>query len=136
MKKRPTVFAFSSDSKDMEDAFRGYFGNRVITTSTIKKPDFDHASALVDILFLMGANKCLLTYRSTFSFLIMSSTAKRGYFLEKESGAIFKVSNSQVGAISMLFHYYDNHDWQTSRRFVLLDKNEESLRYFFNYFMI
>ncbi|KAH0788902.1 hypothetical protein GPJ56_007197 [Histomonas meleagridis] len=136
LNKRPTIFAFTSDSKEMETEFLKVYGNNTILTNTIKKPDFDHDSPQVDVLFLMYADQCLLTFRSSFSFLVMASTCKRGYFIEKESPGIFRMANSQAGAISALYHRRDYNDWQTTRRLVLNDMNENCYRYYFNYFLI
>ncbi|KAH0793384.1 hypothetical protein GPJ56_002686 [Histomonas meleagridis] len=136
MNNKPTMFAFTSDSKDMEKEFLKVFGNYTILTDSVKRPDFDHASALVDILFMTATNECLGTFRSSFSFNAISKMCKRGYYIEKYSAQIFQMSNSQVGAISMQYHAWDRHDWQTSRRFVLAVQSEKCLRLFFNYFIL
>lgn len=135
-RKTPTIFAFCSDSKDMEREFLRIFNRRnVLMTNAIRIPDFDHDSALLDMALLMACDQCLLSYRSTFSYAVASRTGKRCWFVEKEAPSVFQASNSQAGAISMLMHYYDVNDWQTSRRFCLESENELSFRYYFRYFM-
>ncbi|KAK8881499.1 hypothetical protein M9Y10_004235 [Tritrichomonas musculus] len=135
-KEMPTIFAFSSDSKEMERDFLKIFDrSKILMTNAVRLPDFDHDSALLDLILLMACDECLLSYRSTFSFAVASRTGKRCWFVEKEAPSVFQATNSQAGAISMLMHYYDYNDWQTSRRFVLESLNENSFRYYFRYFM-
>lgn len=132
-KKKPTVFALASDSEELVRSLRSVFPNNTITTDSIKKSDYDHVTALTDVAFIMMANQCLLTYRSTFSFTIASRMGKRAFFYEKESPGIFRAGNSQATAVSMIYHQWDFNDWQTSRRFRLKPQHEEAIRYFFRY---
>jgi len=132
----PTVFAFASDSGEMEKAFRTHFGDRMITTNTYRAADADHDSALYDIAMLEMCDECLLTYRSTFSFVVAMRMGKRAWFVERESPDVFHSSNSQSTAVSALFHNWDVNDWQLNRRVHVLSKNEEALRYYFRYFLL
>ena len=136
LKEKKTIFAFASDNKDMEIAFKKEFSEHMLQSDAIRRADFDHVSALTDISLLMMCDECLLSYRSTFSFAIASRMGKRCWFVEKESLGVFQGSNSQATAISLLFHNWDVNDWQTNRRFHHLSQNEEYMRYFFKYFMI
>jgi hypothetical protein len=58
---------------------------------------------------------------------------KRCYWIEKECPEVFQLSNSQAGAISMVFHYWDPVFWQTSRAMPINAKSEEFFRFFFKY---
>jgi hypothetical protein len=136
MNKKPTVFGFASDSKAMETEFVKRFGNITIKTNAIRKPDFDHVSAMVDMVFLEMCDECLLTFRSTFSFCVVSRMGKRCYYMEKEAPYVFQLGNSQSGSVSMLMHYWDVNDWQTSRRFHVIDKVERWQRFYFKYLML
>ena len=135
LKEKPTIFAFASDSKEMELCFNQRFYPNTIMTTAIRIPDFDHISALLDLSFLMACNECLLSFRSTFSYSIASRMGKRCWFVEKEAPSIFQATNSQAGSISMLMHYFDVNDWQVCRRFILNEENEIAFRYYYKYYM-
>ena len=132
---QPTVFAFASDSNEMERSFLHYFPKSV-KTSALRKADADHDSALYDIALLEMCNECLLTYRSTFSYICAMRMGKRAWFVDKESPGVFQASNSQATAISALYHDWDVNDWQLNRRFHITVKNEEDLRYYFKYLLL
>jgi hypothetical protein len=132
MERKPTVFAFASDSTDMENAFRAVFSN-VIVTNVVRRPDWDHASALIDVIFLQMCNGCLLSYRSTFSNTIAYRMGKRCYWIEKESPEVFQLSNSQAGAVSMVFHFWDPVHWLTSRAMPINSNSEKYFRFFWKY---
>jgi hypothetical protein len=135
MEKHPTVFAFASDSTAMEAQFLRLFPRNTIRTKAIRKPDYDHKSALLDLVFLQMCDDCLLSFRSTFSFAIASRRGRRCFFVEKEAPEIFQIANSQAGSVSMQFHFWDANDWQTARRFIVRNWNEPAMRYYFKYFM-
>lgn len=134
--EKPTVFAFASDSKQMEEEFRKIFGNHMITTETIRMADYDHLSALNDIAFLEMCDECLISYRSTFSYVCAMRMGKRAWFVEKEAPYVFQASNSQATAVSALYHSWDVNDWQLNRRVHVNSRNEEALRYYFKYFLV
>jgi hypothetical protein len=139
--KHPTVFGFASDSKDMEDAFVARLppeGNikRVLMTIAIRKPDFDHTTALMDLLLLEMCRECLLSFRSTFSFAVAARRGVRNYFVDKEAPEVFEIANSQAGSVSMTMTAWDVNDWQTSRRFFMKTQNEQAMRYYIKYFML
>ncbi|EAY14908.1 hypothetical protein TVAG_380180 [Trichomonas vaginalis G3] len=136
IREQPTVIAFASDSKAMEEEFLKEFGKYSVKSNATRMADFDHVSALTDIALLMMCDECLLSYRSTFSFAIASRMGKRCWFYEKEALGIFQASNSQATAVSLLFHNWDVNDWQTNRRFKHASHNEEGMRYFYKYFML
>ena len=136
LREKKTVFAFASDSQEMEDAFRKEFGPYMIQSNATRKADFDHVSALTDIALLMMCDECLLSYRSTFSSAIATRMGKRAWFVEKESPGVFQASNSQATTISMLFHNWDVNDWQTNRRFRHVSWNEKYMKYYYKYFII
>lgn len=71
-----SVFAFASDSADMEAAFYGEFGRFTINSDAIGRSDFDYYSDLIDIALLMNCDECLLSYRSTFSYALHQGWAK------------------------------------------------------------
>jgi hypothetical protein len=131
-----TVLGFASDAILMEQKFMGLFGKFIIQTRAFRKADFDHTSAMVDLIFLEMCNDCLLSFRSTFSFAVASRKGQRCYFVEKEAPEVFQLGNSQSGSISMLFHRWDVNDWQTSRRFMIHEKDEWSIRYYYKYLMM
>jgi hypothetical protein len=135
--RRPAMFAFASDSLFMEAAFRRVFRKRMIVTGAVRKADFDHESALVDLAFLQMCDECLLSFRSTFSFSVAAMRGTPCYFTEKQATGVFRIANSQAGAISMLFHAWDANDWQTARRFrVLSDQVEETMRFFYRFLIV
>jgi hypothetical protein len=135
MAVHPTVFAFASDSQHMERRFRKIFGPATIQTKAPRRPDYDHKSALLDMVFLEMANDCLLSFRSTFSFAIASRRGTRCYFVEKEAPEVFQIANSQAGSVSMQFHTWDVNDWQTARRYIVRSDNEKAMRYYYKYLM-
>jgi hypothetical protein len=135
MEKHPIVFGFASDSKDMEAGFMEMFRENTIQTKAIRKPDFDHKSALLDLIFLQMCDDCLLSFRSTFSFAVMSRRGTRCFFVEKEAPTVFQIANSQAGSVSMQFHFWDENDWQTARRYIVRDWNELAMRYYYKYLM-
>ena len=134
--EKPTVFAFASDSKEMEEAFIEAFPNNTITAKTKRLPDFDHPSALNDLALLEMCDELLVSYRSTFSHQAVMRTGKRAWFIEKEAENVFISSNSQATAISALYHQHDENDWQMNRRVHINTDNEEALRYYCKYFLI
>jgi hypothetical protein len=134
--EKPMIFGFASDSKHMEAAFVSEFGKKVLMTSAIRLPDFDHRSALTDLLFLEMCDECLLSFRSTFSFAVASRRGVPSYFVDKEAPEVFALSNSQAGSVSMTMTAWDVNDWQTSRRFFVKGQNEQAMRYYLKYFML
>jgi hypothetical protein len=109
--KKPTVFAFAFDSKYMEAELLEVFGEKTLLTKTIRTPDFDHRSALLDLVLLQMHNDCLLSFRSTFSFSVASRSGKICFFVEKEAPEVFQLGNAQAGSVSMRFHFLDVNDW-------------------------
>ena len=107
-----------------------------IKSKAYRMADVDQDSALYDIALLEICDDLLLTYRSTFSYVISMRILKRGWYIEKESPGIFQASNSQSDSISVLYHNYDFNNWQTNRRVYLNDNDEETLRYFFKYLLL
>lgn len=134
--KKPTVFALATDSPLMERSFKMIFPNNTIATNALRIPDADHLSALYDIALLEYCQKYLLTYRSTFSYIVAARTAKRAYFVEKESPDVFDISNSQSSMISMVYHQFDINDWQVSRRFHVTPHGEYILRRYYLSFLL
>ena len=134
--QQPTVFALATDNPEVEGHFRKLFGNLVVTTSAMRRPDADHESAMYDIALLEMCDECLLTYRSTFSYMVMARMGKRAWFFDKESPDVFQVTNSQSTIISTLYHQFDPNDWQPNRRFPLYVESEMTMRKYFQYFML
>jgi hypothetical protein len=136
LREKPTVFGFASDAKMMENWFLQTFGKFVIQTDAVRKADYDHRSALLDVVFLEMCDECLLTFRSTFSFAVAARRGTRCYFVEKEALDVFQLANSQAGSLSILFHRWDVNDWQTSRRFLIQTRNEGAVRYYYKYLIL
>ena len=134
--QQPTVFALATDNAEVEAYFRKLFGNNMVATSAMRRPDADHESALYDLALLEMCDECLLTYRSTFSLMVMSRMGKRAWFFDKESPDVFQLTSSQVSAISTLYHQFDPNDWQPNRRMNLFMGNEQTLRRYYKYFML
>ena len=134
--QQPTVFALATDNAEVEAYFRKLFGNKMVTTSAMRRPDADHESALYDLALLEMCDECLLTYRSTFSLMVMARMGKRAWFVDKESTDVFQLTSSQVAAISTLYHQFDPNDWQPNRRMHLFMGNEQTLRKYYKYFML
>jgi hypothetical protein len=134
--ERPTVFAFGSDSADMEAAFRADFGQDMLVTDAVRKADYDHRSAMRDVLFLQMADECLLSFRSTFSFAIASRSGRTCWWVDKEAPDVIRLANSQSGSMSMLYTQWDVNDFQVARRFTLLPNGEEAMRHYFRYFIL
>jgi hypothetical protein len=78
----------------------------------------------------------LLTFRSTFSYMAMARTARRAWFIDKETPDVFQITNSQASIISMLYHKFDFNDWQPSRRFHVTEGVVATWRRYFKYFML
>jgi hypothetical protein len=135
-KKRPTVFGLASDSPFVISAFREVFGTKTVLTRAMRVADADHDSALLDIALLEMANDCLMSFRSTFSFVVTARRARPSFWVEKEGKDVFKITSSQAGAISMLFHYWNVNDWQLSRRCEITEQSEFSIRFYFKYFIL
>jgi hypothetical protein len=136
MAEKPTVFAFASDSATLERYFVTAFRGKTVRTRAVRKSDRDHASALFDLALLEMSEELLLTYRSTFSYIAMARTARRAWFVDKETPDVFQISNSQATIISMAFHQFDCNDWQTSRRFRISGGVEATWRQYFQYFIL
>jgi hypothetical protein len=134
--QRPTVFAFASDSAALEKRFAQTFGRQMVKTPAMRQSDGDHSSALYDLAMLEMSDDLLLTYRSTFSYVAMARTARRAWFIDKETPDVFQISNSQATIISMIYHQFDFNDWQPSRRFRLSDSVLSTWRRYFKYFML
>jgi hypothetical protein len=134
--QKPTVFAFASDSLNLENRFTQDFGRQMIKTQAMRQSDGDHFSALYDLALLEMSDDLLLTYRSTFSYMAMARTARRAWFIDKETPDVFQISNSQASIISMVYHQFDFNDWQPSRRFRISDAVVATWRQYFKYFML
>jgi hypothetical protein len=135
LEESPTMFGFASDSEHMGNFFMKKFRQNTIETKAIRKADFDHTSALLDLTMLQMCDDCLLSFRSTFSFAVASRRGTRCYFAEKEAPEVFQIANSQAGSVSMQFHFWDVNDWQTSRRYIVREWNEIAMRYYYKYLM-
>jgi hypothetical protein len=135
-KQKPTVFAFASDSADLEKRFGQTFGRQMVKTDAVRQSDGDHSSALDDLTMLEMSDDLLLTYRSTFSYIAMARTARKAWFIDKETPDVFQVSNSQASIISMIYHQFDFNDWQPSRRFHISPGVVATWRLYFKYFML
>jgi hypothetical protein len=134
--RKPTIFAFASDSHDGMVLMSQHFGKSVVETSAYRKSDGDHRSALYDMVLLETCDDRLLTYRSTFSYQSMARVAKRSWFIDKETPDVFQVSNSQATSISMIYHRFDANDWQTCRRFRIGMREESAFRRYFRFFVL
>jgi hypothetical protein len=119
----------------MGAGFLELFPSNTLRTKAIRKPDFDHNSALMDLTFLEMCDDCLLSFRSTFSFAVASRRGTRCFFVEKEAPEVFQIANSQAGSVSMQFHFWDVNDWQTGRRYIVRSWNELATRYYYKFLM-
>jgi hypothetical protein len=134
--RKPTIFAFASDSHTGMVLMAKQFGKAVVETSAYRKSDGDHRSALYDMVLLEMCDERLLTYRSTFSYQSMARVGKRSWFIDKETPDVFQISNSQATSISMLYHQFDVNDWQTCRRFRIGWREESGFRRYFRFFIL
>jgi hypothetical protein len=66
----------------------------------------------------------------------MARTARRAWFIDKETPDVFQLSSSQAAIVSVIYHQFDFNDWQTSRRFHISDAVAETWRKYFKYFLL
>ena len=135
--KPDIVLAVSTDNLEIKRMMIERYGDRVLMTDALRKPDKDHQSAQDDMALILGSDEIYATYRSTFSWIIVSKSGKRAWWIEKEAPHWFPSMNSQTGCISMIYHWRDHCDWRTNDRIKYCGKeHRKSLEYFYDYLVL
>lgn len=106
--------AIATDFESLFKKIQNRYGDKVLFSNAVRKPDTDHLTALIDMAMLMSCNQVIATYRSTFSFLINHRANLKPLVVEKEAPEIFDLSHSQVTGISPIRHKTDKDSWKTN----------------------
>ena len=131
------MIALATDSKGIVNAMQLKYGDRMIMTDSPRLRDSDHISAQSDMVLVMGCDTIIGTYRSTFSWIIVSRSGQRAWWIEKESAHCLPSSNSQAGCVSMLYHWRDSNNWRTNDRVVYCGKDHRHiLNLFYEFFVL
>ena len=137
IKDNTTKIALATDKSQIKDLMHARYGNRILTTDAPSRSDLDHASAQKDMVLVMASDAIIGTYRSTFSWIIVSRSGQRAWWIEKESPHCIPSSNSQSFGVSMIYHWRDSNDWRTNDRVVYCGKqHREILQRFYRYLVL
>jgi hypothetical protein len=113
---RGLVLAVATDTEDIKQRVITRYGERVLMADVLRKPDKDHQGAQVDMALLLGSDELMATYRSTFSWVVVSRFGRAAWWIEKEAPHWFPASNSQAVGVSIVYHWRDHCDWRTNDR--------------------
>ena len=131
------IIGLATDNYTAKDQIVYRYGDRVLLTDALRRPDRDHFSAMVDMAMLIGTSELLVSYRSTYSWIVVTRLGRRAWWIEKESFHCFPASNSQSVGVSMIYHWRDNCNWRTNDRIKYCGKSHrESLQYMFDYIIM
>ncbi|OHT05171.1 hypothetical protein TRFO_27180 [Tritrichomonas foetus] len=135
--KEDLVLAVATDNLEIKKMMIARYGSRVLMTDALRKPDKDHTSAQSDMALILGADEICATYRSTFSWIIVSKSGRRAWWIEKEAPHWFPSMNSQSAGVSMIYHWRDHCDWRTNDRVQYCGKDHrETLEYYYDYLVL
>lgn len=123
--------AIATDWMVYIDLFKEKFGERLLMADVMRKPDGDKLGASIDIRLLMGCNKMIGTYRSTFSSIAGMMAMHRVFYVAVEYPNVFQFSSSQVGITSGIFEDEADFNYFVNTRVRLYSPLEPALRTFF-----
>lgn len=129
------VLAVATDNLTIKYMMLEEYKERIVMTDALRRPDKDHLSAMIDMALLLGSDELFVTYRSTFSWIIVTKTGRNAWWIEKEAPHCFPGGNSQSMGVSMLYHWRDTCDWRTNDRlkFCGTDEHRKTLEFFYDY---
>jgi hypothetical protein len=131
------MLAVATDNMHIKRLMYARYGRRVLMTDALRRPDKDHTSAQSDMALILGADVICATYRSTFSWIIVSKSGRRAWWIEKEAPHWFPSSNSQATGVSIVYHWRDNCDWRTNDRVQYCGKrHRQLLQSYFDYLVL
>lgn len=135
--KEDLMLAVATDNLEIKKMMFERYGPRVLMTDALRKPDKDHTSAQRDMALILGADEICATYRSTFSWIIVSKSGRRAWWIEKEAPHWLPSMNSQSVAVSMIYHWRDTCDWRTNDRVRYCgEEHRKTLEYFYDYLVL
>jgi hypothetical protein len=131
------MLAVATDNLAIKKLMFARYGRRVLMTDALRKPDKDHRSAQSDMALILGADEMCVTYRSTFSWIIVSKSGRRAWWIEKEAPHWFPSSNSQSTGVSIVYHWRDHCDWRTNDRVQYCGlEHREILQKYYDYLVL
>jgi hypothetical protein len=131
------MLAVATDNLAIKKLMFARYGRRVLMTDALRKPDKDHTSAQSDMALILGVDEMCMTYRSTFSWIIVSKSGRRAWWIEKEAPHWFPASNSQSTGVSIVYHWRDHCDWRTNDRVQYCGlQHRETLQKYFDYLVL
>jgi hypothetical protein len=131
------MLAVATDNLEIKRMMHKRYRARVVMTDALRKPDRDHQSAQTDMALVLGSDEVLATYRSTFSWVVVSKFGRRAWWIEKEAPHWIPSSNSQSVGVSMIYHWRDHCDWRTNDRVAFCGaEHREMLQRYFDYLVL
>jgi hypothetical protein len=131
------MLAVATDNMAIKKLMYARYGRRVLMTDALRKPDKDHTSAQSDMALILGADVIMATYRSTFSWIIVSKSGRRAWWIEKEAPHWLPSSNSQATGVSIVYHWRDHCDWRTNDRIGFCGaRHRATLQRYFDYLVL
>jgi hypothetical protein len=131
------VLAVATDTEEIRRQMIARYGPRVLMADVLRKPDKDHHGAQVDMALLLGSDELMATYRSTFSWVVVSRFGRAAWWIEKEAPHWFPASNSQAVGVSILYHWRDHCDWRTNDRVRYCGRTHKQwLQRYFDYLVL
>lgn len=135
--KEDMMLAVATDNLEIKKMMFERYGSRILMTDALRKPDKDHRSAQNDMALILGSDIIMATYRSTFSWIIVSKSGRRAWWIEKEAPHWLPSMNSQSTGVSMIYHWRDHCDWRTNDRVQYCGKDHrKDLEYFYDYLVL
>jgi hypothetical protein len=136
-REKGLMLAVATDNLEIKRLMLARYGRKVLMTDALRRPDKDHGSAQNDMALLLGSDEIIATYRSTFSWIIVSKSGRRAWWIEKEAPHWFPASNSQATGVSMVYHWRDHCDWRTNDRVAYCGPaHRETLQKFYDYLVL
>jgi hypothetical protein len=131
------MLAVATDNMAIKKLMYARYGRRVLMTDALRKPDKDHTSAQSDMALILGADVIMATYRSTFSWIIVSKSGRPAWWIEKEAPHWIPASNSQSTGVSIVYHWRDHCDWRTNDRVAYCGaRHRELLQKYYDYIVL
>lgn len=101
---KPFTICFASDNPSFVEKFKEKYP-KVITADCVRKQDTDPYSAMKDLQMLLQCNQYILTYGSTFSYLVSARNGRRGFYYSASFDKLYQFPMSQAPATSRLYHH-------------------------------
>jgi hypothetical protein len=134
----PKVFlALATDNSDIFSRIKKRYGNKVLYTNAIRKPDTHHLSTIMDMILLQYSDIVVGTYRSSLSFMIHSRCKIKPYYLERESPKFLSLYHPDAGSFAVLYQNHNEFGWTMNNlTHICTESHVDILRKYYKIFQL